>query len=98
MPLELLKKAEREKNGGKSPRGRKANKPSSVSKSNSGNEDEKRAVKRSVDLNAIHASAPVVLSKKGGDAPRASESNSDSPSDGSAELNEDVVREILRAS
>merc|ERR1712205_201906 len=28
MPLELLKKAEREKNGGKSPRGRKANKPS----------------------------------------------------------------------
>ena len=98
MPLELLKKAERERNGGKSPRGRKANKPSSVSKSNSGNEDEKRAVKRSVDLNAIHASAPVVLSKKGGDAPRASESNSDSPSDGSAELNEDVVREILRAS
>ena len=90
----LLKKAEREKNGGKSPRGRKANKPSSVSKSNSGNEDEKR----SVDLNAIHASAPVVLSKKGGDAPRASESNSDSPSDGSAELNEDVVRGILRAS
>ncbi|CAL6286211.1 unnamed protein product [Bathycoccus prasinos] len=95
MPLELLKKAEREKNGGKSPRGRKANKPSSVSKSNSGNEDEKRSA---TDLNAIHASEPVVLSKKGGDAPRASESNSDSPSDGSAELNEDVVREILRAS
>ena len=95
MPLELLKKAEREKNGGKSPRGRKANKPSSVSKSNSGNEDEKRAVKRSLDLNAIHASAPVVLSKKGGDAPRASESNSDSPSDGSA-ANERGQRNLRR--
>jgi hypothetical protein len=95
MPLELLKKAEREKNGGKSPRGRKA-KPSSASKSNSGSEDEKQAVKRTADLNAINATAPVVLSKKGA-APRASESNSDSPSDGSAELNEDMVRELLRA-
>ena len=98
MPLELLKKAKREKNGGKSPKGRKGKPSLASNKSNSGNEDEKQAtqpVKRTVDLNALHASDPVVVSKKR--ATRASESNSDSPSDGSAELNEDIVREILRA-
>ena len=98
MPLELLKKAKREKNGGKSPKGRKGKPSLASNKSNSGNEDEKQAtqpVKRTVDLNALHASDPVVVSKKR--VTRASESNSDSPSDGSAELNEDIVREILLA-
>ena len=95
MPLELLKKAKRKRTAGNHRKVEKANLLWRLINLTRGAKAKQatQPVKRTVDLNALHASDPVVVSKKR--ATRASESNSDSPSDGSAELNEDIVREIL---